>query len=129
MITYIVLAILILLLFLAIYWESKDFTRIFNRKPLYTIKNRKERTQEYRFYGLFNSENNIMWRSLYVSAVIAVLLIAYYFNQVSPDVSLKLGTYITIFIIIFMVYYLSHHYRVFHLYRVMGGKFRKKTIL
>ena len=129
MITYIILCIFIVLLVAAIYWESKDFTRIFNREPLYKIKNKKKRLQEYRFYGLFNAENNIMWRSLYVSAVIVILLIAYYFSQVFPNVSLGLGSYIAIFIMIFMVHYLCHNYRVFHLYRVMASKFSRKSIL
>lgn len=126
---YIFGIILLLLLIMAIKFEKDDMSRISKRQEVYSIKNRKKREKEYIFYGSFNSENNIMWRSIYISTFISVACIIYMLRYTFPQINFKLIHAIMIFAIIFLIFYGSNIFRTFHFYRVMTSKLKKRTTI
>jgi hypothetical protein len=87
-------------------------------KPVYKIKDFKEREKLYRFYGAFNYENNIMWRSLFISACIAACFIYLVFKYYPGNT--ELNTLIVLYIV-FITYYFTQIYKHFHMYRVMAS--------
>lgn len=126
---HIFLTILILLLIMAVKFEKDDMTRVSKRPPVYLIKDRKKREREYLFYGTFNSENNIMWRSIYISTFISVFCIIYMLKHTFPDTKFNIIHAIIIFAIIFFVFYGSNIYRTFHFYRLMSSKLKKSMMI
>lgn len=117
-------AIVLFLLYGALRWEANDIKKLYARRNVYEIKNRKEREKEYKFYATFNHENHIMWRSLFISSFIASVIIYIYFKNFSNSKNLELDSFVVLFTI-FLVFYLTHLYRNFHIYRVMASKVRK----
>jgi hypothetical protein len=120
--TILVLGVVVVaLLVSAIMWEAGDIVKLYARRTVYDIEDFKEREKEYKFYATFNHENNIMWRSHFISAFIATVLIYFYMKNYSRGGTLELDSF-AILLIIFLIYYLTHMYRNFHIYRVMASK-------
>ena len=113
-----------MLLYGALRWEANDIKKIYARRKVYEIKNFKEREKEYKFYATFNHENHIMWRSLFISACIASVIIYIYLKNYFSQERIALDCFVILFVI-FLVFYLMHIYRNFHIYRVMASKVRK----
>jgi len=125
----IIVASLFILLVLAIYWEVKDIQRLDSRKPVYKIKDPKEKEREMEFYACFNAENNIQWRGIFIMTTVATLLILYVIYQFYPD-CINVNMAFLIFAAIILVFYIGHIFRQFHVYRPMCAKVKKdKTIL
>lgn len=117
----------IILFILAVFWEIKDNSRLVKRKNIYEISNDNEKIKEYEFYGTFNYYNNIQWRMIFVSSTFAVLIIYIAFCNQLKNISWTF--YMYVFLIIFLVFYLSNHFKTFHTYRVMANKVKKNDII
>lgn len=129
----ILITVVLYLLYNAIKWEANDIRKIYNRQPVYLIKDKKEKEKEYIFYSTFNSENNVVWRSLFICSVISSLLIYFFFKnytsyQSTDKDSLEINCFIILFIV-FLVYYLMSTFKNFHMYRVMTGKILKNKFV
>jgi len=118
--------IIIVILLLSIYWEFKDNDRINKRKKISDIKDDEERRKEYEFYGTFNYENNVQWRTIFIGAFISTIIL--YFLLVKNK-SINKVYYIYIFLIIFITYYTICQFRTFHLYRIMANKIRQNDLI
>lgn len=113
---------------LAIYWEKQDYTRINNRPPIHEMEKSKKMS-ELKFYACFNSENNVMWRNLYISTIISYLAIVFVFRTYHPEFRLSWQCSIGVIFFIFLIFYMVHNYRSFHLYRVMSSKIKPDMII
>ena len=121
------IAIIIILLFAAaLYWEYKDLQRLEKRKRIKDIKDSKERIKEYEFHGVFNYENNVQWRTIFICSFISTITIYLFLNN---TLNCKFNTYYILFIIIFLVYYFMSDLKKFHLYRIMANKVRLHDML
>lgn len=118
----IVIIVCILVLLGALYWEYLDIKKVYARRTVYDITDPVEKEKEYKFYSTFMHDNNIMWRSFYISAVIATLLLYFYLKNYSKG-TLETDC-VAILLIMFLVFYLVHTYRSFHFYRVLASKVR-----
>lgn len=116
------------LLYCAMKWESNDIKKFYARRPVYDIKDPVEREKEYMFYSTFNAENHIMWRSLFMSATIASVVIYLFLKNYSDPKKMELNCFVILFIV-FLIYYLTHIYRNFHVYRVMASKVKKNVYI
>ena len=117
----------VIMLILAVYWEIKDNGRLVKRQNIYEICNEKEKVKEYEFYGTFNYYNNIQWRMIFVSTTIAVAVIYIAFCNQLKNISWTF--YMYVFLIIFLVFYMSNHFKTFHTYRIMANKVKKNDIV
>jgi len=117
---------IMLILVTAIYWEYKDQKRLEKRNRIKDIKDPKERIKEYEFYGTFNYENNVNWRSIFIGSFISSLVI---YLSLKNVLNCNFNTYYILFIIIFLVYYFISDFKKFHLYRLMANKVRLRDIL
>lgn len=117
----------IVLFILAVFWEFKDNGRLVNRKNIYEIQDEQQKIKEYEFYGTFNYYNNIQWRMIFVSTTITVLIIYISFSNQLKNISWTF--YMYVFLIIFLVFYLSNHFKTFHIYRIMANKVKKNDIV
>ena len=120
----IVFLILIFLLAIACYFEFSDYQRVAKRPD---IKSAKNPQMEYEFYGCFNYDNNIYWRSIYIATFIASFVIWYVLYITGHKISVP--TFLIIMIIIFFLFYGITHYKTFHMYRVMCNKVRPDKII
>ena len=114
------IVIVVFILILAVYWEAKDYNRISKRPPISSVE-KKDKLREYKFYACFNSENNVMWRNIYISSVLSIILIGFVLKTYHPDVTFSWKIYL---VCIFLTFYISNHFRTFHLYRVMTSKIK-----
>lgn len=120
----IIYIIILAVLCLSVYWEYKDNRRLENKKHISEIKTAKGRIKEYEFYGAFNYENNVQWRTVYIGAFISTLLL---YTTVKLNVDSE--KYMYIFLTIFLVYYFITNFRTFHLYRIMASKVKSNSII
>jgi hypothetical protein len=126
----ILLLIGICLLILALYWEFKDYQRLYKKPPIKDIKGAKEKLEELKFYACFNSENNITWRSFFINSFCIVIVLAFLLNVFTDMTSKKKKEFLIIaFSTVFFVQYFSNNFKTFHLYRLMSAKVRQRTIL
>ena len=116
-----------LLLVGALYWEKCDILKIWNMKPVHTIKNKKYRKLKEQFIATFMYKNNIMWRSIYISATISIFIIGIFMRYYASTSLIK--TLIMMFFVIFIVFYFTHIYRTFHIYRVLASKIDRKLLI
>ena len=125
-----ILAALIILLFLAIFWEAKDYQRLEARVPINKITDKRKREKELHFYACFNAENNIEWRGIFIMTFVSTLLITYLISEFYPDQPLDINLLLLTFGSIILVFYIGHMFRSFHLYRNMCSKVRcDRTII
>jgi hypothetical protein len=116
--------VVIALAYGALVWEGGDIKKAYARRNVYDIEDQKEREEEYKFYATYNYENNISWRMFFIAGVIATLILYVFLKNYADPEQMELNSFV-MFFIIFIVYYLSHSYRSFHLYRVMASKIKK----
>jgi len=110
----------LILLFLAFFWELKDYNRLHKRPNIYKIKSTREKIKELKFYATYNSENNIFWRSIFIISFLAVFAI---YNMLKMhNIQLDENMLILTFTCIFLIQYFAWNFKVFHLYRVMTSK-------
>jgi hypothetical protein len=107
----------------AICWEANDIAKLYARPRLHELKDESEKEKELMFYATFNHENNIMWRSLFLTGIIATICIYMYMKNAYSSENAELSAFI-ILAIIFLTNYMNHIYRNFHIYRVMASKVR-----
>lgn len=108
------------ILLLAFFWELKDYKRLQKRPSLSKIKDPKQKIKELKFYGSYNSENNIYWRFIFIISFLSVF--AVYNLLKTYNVNLDENMLIITFFCIFLVQYFAWNFKVFHLYRVMTSK-------
>lgn len=114
--------IIIIIAYNAICWEANDIAKIYARPRLHELSST-EKDKELMFYATFNHDNNIMWRSLFLTAIIATTCIYIYLkNAYSPE-NAEISGFVILFVI-FFANYMNHIYRNFHIYRVMASKVR-----
>lgn len=116
-IAYIAIA---LILCAALRWEKDDIQKIWKMKPVYKIKDPKERKRKLRFVTTFMYRNNIMWRSLFIVGLISTTIIYMYLRNYASNNLLQ--NCVVIFLIIFICFTAGSDYRKFHIYRVLGSK-------
>jgi hypothetical protein len=121
------LLLVLILLYWAVRWEASDIRKLYAKKPLRTLP-KKSRVKELTFYATYNSENNIMWRSLFISAVIISVLLYLYLKNYGTYNSCETHGFVILFSV-FLTSYMMHIYRTFHIYRVMTSKVRSREIL
>ena len=126
MILYLFL-ILIVFLILALFWEYKDYFRLYARPNVNTLTSAQQQ-RELIFYGCFNYENKVEWRSILIGTILSTLLIWYILLQFRLDVSGNM--IILIALSILGIFYILDTFKNFHLYRVMCSKIKPElTIL
>lgn len=120
--------VVLILVFYAIKWEASDIKKVYSRRNVYDIKNIKEREKEYKFYSTYNHSNNIMWRSIFICAVISSIVIYLFLKKYGNKYNMEMNIFPVMFII-FIVFYFNHQYRSFHIYRVMASKINKYSYI
>jgi hypothetical protein len=128
MFKYVIIALVIIIFILAIYWEHIEYYRLSIRPHLSKVPKGK-RLNELRFYATFNSDNNVIWRRFFITAVLCVIAITFIINTYHPNVSLSWQANMAILFFIFLLFYATENYRVFHLYRVMSSKVKRDTVI
>ena len=118
----IIILALIVLLFLASFWEFKDYERIKSRPYLCDISCPKKKKKELEFHGCFNLKNNIQWRGIYIMAFVATFLVMYIISQFYSDRNIDLNMAIIVFGAILIVFYIGNIFRTYHLYRDMCAR-------
>ncbi len=120
--------IFLLALILAVYWEYADHARLTSRKPINQDDDDFEREREYLFYGCFNYENNVYWRSIFIATAISMGVLVYILSQLKVPITIWLV--FLIILAVFIPFYAIVTFRTFHLYRVMCNKIKPElTIL
>jgi hypothetical protein len=110
------------ILLCALNWEYQDIKKVYAKRTVHDIIDPIEKEKEYKFYSTFIHDNNIMWRSLYISTVLSTVFIYFYLKNYSRG-SVESHCF-AILIIVFLTFYLVHMYRDFHFYRVLASKVR-----
>lgn len=114
--------IFVILLLLAIYWEYADHTRLTSRPPITPDHDEYDREKEYLFYGCFNYENNVYWRSIFIATAISMLALVYIFSLMKVPIT---GWLVFLIVLaVFIPFYILVTFRTFHLYRVMCNKIK-----
>lgn len=112
--------ILVILFILAIIWEYQDHHRISNRPFVDLSLLSPELQREIRFYGCFNAENKITWRTLFFGSILVVVVIWIFLSINSlpfPPIWA-----LTLFLTTFLIFYGIDQFQTFHLYRPMCAK-------
>lgn len=125
--TKIIIIIVVLIVLYAFICEYRDYSRIGRRSELSDITSEVDKNNELLFYGCFNFENNITWRSLFILSFISTLIIAYIMNQTNNDLSINL--YLAILLVIFFTFLGGSTFKTFHLYRPMCSKIKPDNII
>jgi hypothetical protein len=125
--TTIVVIIIVVILLYALICEYKDYVLLGSRPALSSITNDVDKNNELLFYGCFNSENNIQWRSSYILSVVSMLVISYILKEWGYIVELNLQ--LLILFTIFMVFFGASTFKNFHLYRPMCAKIKPENII
>jgi len=120
------LILLFILLILAIYWEVSDYSRIANRARISELEG-EDREKEYTFLSCFNYENNVRWRSIFIAATIATILIAAVLSLF--EVCYGAGLIILVFAAVFVSVYGVEVFRSFHMYRPMCSKVKEDLVI
>lgn len=115
MLDLIIIVVAILVLAFAIKSEVNDHAGVHARKPLSQIYDPEERLRELQFYACFDWENNVVWRSAYISTFIFVLILYFILSQF--NVKLNFAFYPLIFLVLFFILFFTSNYKAFHLYR------------
>lgn len=113
--------ILAFFLVLALYWEYKDYHRLYRRPNIYSLRPER-RHRELTFYGCYNYENKVEWRLILIGAIISSFFIWYLLKQFGY--AINNNVVILVFLIILSVFYILSTFKTFHLYRVMCSKIK-----
>ena len=119
--------ILILFLILALFWEYKDYFRLYARPNVNTLTPSQQQ-RELIFYGCFNYENKVEWRSILIGTILSTLLIWYILLQF--DIPVQGNMIILMALSILGIFYILDTFKTYHLYRIMCSKIKPElTIL
>lgn len=118
---------LCIILVLAVYWEYKDYKRLYARPMLKEIKDPKKKEKEMKFYACFNYENAVLWRMMFVVAFLSCILIKFILKSFGTEI--KSDIFIIMLAIIFLIQYFASDFKNFHLYRLMAYKVQNKKYL
>ena len=119
---YVIYAICLVLLVLALKWELADNKRIVDAKNIDQIKTNKEKEIYYKFLAKFPYENAINWRLIYITSVFCALSIRFVFYLYNKDIIISNDILLFIFFIVFLNFYLSSGFKQFHFYRILASK-------
>jgi len=126
-VTLIIIICTIIFMVLALYWESQDILRISKLPNVYDINNPEKKEKAYIFYGTFSYENTVVWRHIYIGAIISTVLIYYVLTSSKFPISLEIG--LAIFFLIFFIFYYISNFRSFHIWRVIASKVQPAIII
>ena len=125
----IIVIIIVIFVIMAVFCERQDSRRLSIRPNLIDIKNHKERERELLFYGCFNSENNVTWRWLFITALISSLVISYGFSKIYSDKKkFSFDMFLMLFAVTFATFYIMTSLKTHHLYNNMCGKLRNEEL-
>ena len=115
--------ILVIIFILALYWEIADYNRLQNRPPLNELPE-DQKAQELEFYGCYNYQNAIYWRSTYIGAFLGSLLAALLLELTDYKWFEAQKYYVpfVIFVGVFVIGHILITFKDYHLYRVMCSK-------
>jgi hypothetical protein len=120
MIIYILYAIFTAIFLIAIKGELNDCKKI-NNLPNIENVDKKDRARHYKFLAKFPYENAANWRMLYISSILATLLLWFVFYMAGSDY-MGMEMILIFFIIIFMCGYLGNKINDYRYYRVLASK-------
>lgn len=122
----ILIIILSVFLVLALVWEYRDYIRLYARSSLNSLPP-SQRERELTFYGCFNYENKVEWRSILIGTILSSLLIWYILHQFGYLIPVNLILLIGVSIL--GVFYILATFKHYHLYRNMCGKIKPELTI